>query len=205
MKKTPKKSVRSPVQDRAKETVSTILTAATHLFDREGIDGASTNKIAEHAGVGIGSLYQYFRNKDQIVKALTQKVIDSKMEVIREVLSKSKSTTLEEGVASVVSALVQSKAQNSRMERLLELQAPKIGIAVKLMEQADRAMMELFIEYLEPYEAELKVKDMEFTVFIVMQAIKGVMIMTNQVRPEYLKSGKVEPVLTKMVLAALQS
>ncbi len=204
MGKTPGKSARSPVQERAKETVSAILTAATHLFDRDGIDEASTNKIAERAGVGIGSLYQYFRNKDQIVNALAQKIIDHKKDVLLRVLENSKSTTLEERVGALVGALVQAKAENSRMERLLEMQVPKIGIAMKLMEKADRATIDLCLQYLEPHKDELKLKDPEFTLFVIIQSIKGIMIMTNQTRPEYLKSKKLEPMLTRMVLAGLR-
>ena len=204
MKKTAKKTVRKPIQDRAQATVGAILTAATHIFDREGIDGTSTNRIAEKAGVGIGSLYQYFRNKDQIVNALTEKVIEQKLEIIREVLNQTQTTSLEERVSAVVQALIQSKAKNSRLERMLEMQVSKMGIRLKLMEKGDRDMIAILTEYLEPFKDELKLKDLEFTLFIIVQAVKGAIILTNQARPEYLESKQIEPLLTKMVLAALR-
>jgi len=53
-----------PQQDRSKVTVEAILTAAAHILTEHGYDNTSTNRIAERAGVSIGSLYQYFPNKE---------------------------------------------------------------------------------------------------------------------------------------------
>jgi len=63
------KSPRDPVQPRAKQTVARIVAAAAHIFGERGY-AATTNEIAELAGVSIGSLYQYFRDKDEILVAL---------------------------------------------------------------------------------------------------------------------------------------
>jgi AcrR family transcriptional regulator len=59
-----------PTQERARETVGAILQAAIDLFAAEGHARTSTNRIAERAGVSIGSLYQYFPGKDAILAAL---------------------------------------------------------------------------------------------------------------------------------------
>jgi AcrR family transcriptional regulator len=61
---------RKPVQDRSLATVEAILEAAAQVFERYGYAAGTTNRIAGRAGVAIGSLYQYFRNKDAILVAL---------------------------------------------------------------------------------------------------------------------------------------
>jgi AcrR family transcriptional regulator len=61
---------KKPVQDRSRFMVDTILEAATRVFDDEGTAG-TTNRIADLAGVSIGSLYQYFPNKQAILAELT--------------------------------------------------------------------------------------------------------------------------------------
>src|SRR5215217_1286103 len=59
-----------PTQDRSKETVEAILQATAIVLKREGYDRASTRRVAEVAGVSVGSLYQYFPNKESLVVAL---------------------------------------------------------------------------------------------------------------------------------------
>jgi AcrR family transcriptional regulator len=60
---------RRPVQARSKQTVERILAAAAHVFSERGY-AATTNHVAEAAGLSIGSLYQYFPNKDALLVAL---------------------------------------------------------------------------------------------------------------------------------------
>ena len=62
-------SRRSPVQARSKRTVERILDAAAHVFGERGY-AATTNHVAERAGLSIGSLYQYFPDKDALLVAL---------------------------------------------------------------------------------------------------------------------------------------
>ncbi len=64
---TPRKHAR---QERSRATVQALLEAAAQVFEREGFEATTTDAIAERAGVSIGSLYQYFPNKDTIVLAL---------------------------------------------------------------------------------------------------------------------------------------
>ncbi|MBE9008662.1 helix-turn-helix transcriptional regulator [Pseudanabaenaceae cyanobacterium LEGE 13415] len=58
-----------PQQGRSKLTVDAILTATAHILIEDGYDKASTNRIAERAGISIGSLYQYFPNKESLMVA----------------------------------------------------------------------------------------------------------------------------------------
>jgi AcrR family transcriptional regulator len=63
---------RRPKQARAHATVSTILEAADQVLQRGGVQGFNTNAVAERAGVSIGTLYQYFPDKEAILVALAQ-------------------------------------------------------------------------------------------------------------------------------------
>ena len=62
-----------PVQDRSRDTVDIILQAAAQVFSDQGFGGATTNRIAERAGVSVGTLYQYFPNKDAILYSLMER------------------------------------------------------------------------------------------------------------------------------------
>ena len=61
--KTPKREAK---QQRSKETIEFILTAAGLVIDKHGYHGATTDRIAARAGVSVGTIYQYFSNKDEI-------------------------------------------------------------------------------------------------------------------------------------------
>ncbi len=66
---------KSPVQERSRMTVEAILDAAEQVFAERGFTGGTTNHIADRAGVSIGSLYQYFPNKDAIMMGLMERHI----------------------------------------------------------------------------------------------------------------------------------
>jgi AcrR family transcriptional regulator len=68
--------VKVPTQERSKHTVAAILEAAARLICSEGYYSVTTDKIAETAGVSIGSLYQFFGNKESVVSALIKQLIE---------------------------------------------------------------------------------------------------------------------------------
>lgn len=61
---------RTPSQERSVELVRRLLEATAQVLDEVGVEVTSTNKIAARAGVAIGSIYQYFRNKEALIDAL---------------------------------------------------------------------------------------------------------------------------------------
>src|ERR1051325_4120912 len=67
---------RRPRQVRAELTRERILDAAAHVFAEHGYAAGTTNRIAERARTSIGSLYQYFPNKDAILAELLVQHID---------------------------------------------------------------------------------------------------------------------------------
>src|SRR3954466_5834980 len=76
---------RRPRQARAQATVEAIVRATARVLVEEGYDRASTNRIAQAAGVSIGSLYQYFPSKEALVAAL----VESHVERMRDSLSQT--------------------------------------------------------------------------------------------------------------------
>ncbi|MCL4247811.1 MAG: TetR/AcrR family transcriptional regulator [Anaerolineae bacterium] len=67
---------RTPQQERGQRRVQQILAAAAGLFSEVGYEAATTNMIAHRANTSIGSLYQFFPNKEAIVETLAQRLAD---------------------------------------------------------------------------------------------------------------------------------
>lgn len=65
-------SRKKPRQARAQATVDAILQASAHILVGQGFEGFNTNAVAERAGVSVGSLYQYFPNKEAIIAEMVR-------------------------------------------------------------------------------------------------------------------------------------
>jgi AcrR family transcriptional regulator len=78
---------RTPRQPRSQERFDKIIETASKLFLERGFDGTTTNEIASRADVSIGSLYQYFDNKEAIVEALADRYVDALREVTADVVA----------------------------------------------------------------------------------------------------------------------
>ncbi|MDX6589381.1 MAG: hypothetical protein QOI84_655 [Solirubrobacterales bacterium] len=76
---------RPPLQQRSTERVERILEAAQRVLDREGADALSTVRVAEEAGVSIGSLYHWYPDKEAIAEALALRYWDELAELIEGV------------------------------------------------------------------------------------------------------------------------
>jgi AcrR family transcriptional regulator len=74
---------REPVQDRSRKRVQRILDAASDLIAEHGVEAAGTRAIAERSRVPIGSLYQYFASKDEIILALVRRDTQEMDEAMR--------------------------------------------------------------------------------------------------------------------------
>ena len=75
--------VRKPTQQRAKVTVDTIIQAGFIAVAKSGMRDATTRQIAEISGIGVGSLYEYFKNKEAIYEAMNQRFVDDIVLMLR--------------------------------------------------------------------------------------------------------------------------
>lgn len=103
---------RRPRQQRSRITVGFIVEAAAQVFGEQGYAGTTTNLVAERAGVSIGTLYQYFPNKDALLLELAQLHVRETADGLRQVAADLRSTrpTLPELVQRLVQTVVAHNA-----------------------------------------------------------------------------------------------
>jgi len=75
---------RNPNQARSRDKLELIYEASIRILNKQGLEGLTTNRIAEVAGISIGTLYQYFSNKQEILVALGQREVDATIARITE-------------------------------------------------------------------------------------------------------------------------
>jgi AcrR family transcriptional regulator len=109
-----------PKQARSETTVEAILEAAAQVFERHGYAAGTTNRIAERAGVSIGSIYQYFPNKDAILVALVHVHLAESTAALEPPLDRlSRGASLDDVLPDIVQAMVTMHAVAPRLHRVL--------------------------------------------------------------------------------------
>src|SRR5271154_5966090 len=121
------KARKAPGQARSQETVGVILEAAARILETDGAGGFNTNAIAAKAGVSIGSLYQYFPNKDSIVLALIGSFEKVLHDTVVKAVQGGKGKGLESRLRLVVQALVSAHYYRPRLNRVLETEEERLG------------------------------------------------------------------------------
>ena len=89
------------------------------LLDAKGYDGFTTNAVAETAGVSIGTLYQYFPNKESILDSLADREMAALSERILTVLADQATVSVRERVGLIVRAVAAAYGDRRRVHRLL--------------------------------------------------------------------------------------
>ncbi len=119
---------KKPLQDRANATVATILEAAAIVIERHDGKDFNTNAIAERAGVSIGSLYQYFPNKDALAAALIRLHAQAFLQELDEAVSATGSAPLEAGIAAMVHVAVRQQTTRPRLARFLDKEERRLPV-----------------------------------------------------------------------------
>jgi AcrR family transcriptional regulator len=151
---------KEPIQDRAKVTSDAILEAAELIIVGDGYEKATTNYIAERAGVSIGSLYQYFPNKDAIISALIEQEVSKVATGIRTVLRESKKLSLEQASRAAFTYLLHNFRQKKELFYSLPKRSPE------LIELTQNLSVEKFthqtnLSLFEQHREEIVVSDLE--------------------------------------------
>ncbi|MGO1073278.1 TetR/AcrR family transcriptional regulator [Lysobacter sp. CA199] len=126
---------KSPRQSRAAETVAAIVEAAARILERGGLPAYNTNAVAERAGVSIGSLYQYFPNKDALTAALIDRETAT---LLADIASARAQASYAEGIACLVRGAIAHQSRRPALARLLDFEERRLPLRDRDL-QVDRA------------------------------------------------------------------
>jgi len=105
-RRTPRLSpTKVPLQARSRKTVEYIVRAAARLLVRSGYEALTTNHVADEAGVGVASVYEYFPNKQAIVAAVVTDVADDVLYELRQALAVASGSSPKEGLGIWLDAM----------------------------------------------------------------------------------------------------
>lgn len=130
--KTTPRPRKTPLQARSRATIETVLSAAAHIISRGGMSAFNTNAVAERAGVSIGSLYQYFPNKDAILVALIERRIYAFTEAMESLVGEMKGGSFAEDLRRFLSEAGAGRNEEIRLTRVLDAEEERLAPALDL-------------------------------------------------------------------------
>lgn len=116
---------KQPSQARARHTVDAIVEAAARILEEQGHGGFNTNAVAERAGVSIGTLYQYFPDKDALLGALIGR---ETARLLAEVESAASAPSGRDALDAVIRAAVGHQVRRPRLARLLDFEESRLPL-----------------------------------------------------------------------------
>jgi AcrR family transcriptional regulator len=193
---------KSPSQKRSQETVDAILAATAHILAKDGFDQATTNRIAARAGVSIGSLYQYFPNKESLVRALNDRHTRGILELLRVRYAEVREAPMPVAVRSIVSAMVEAHRVDPDLHRVLVAATPAVG-ALEETRHVEEAAAALLVAFLKARADELRPLDFELSAFLLVHSVEALTHAAVLEHPRLLKDEAFIDETTRMILGYL--
>jgi AcrR family transcriptional regulator len=191
-----------PKQDRSKVTVEAILEATTRILVEEGYENANTNRIAERAGISIGSLYQYFPNKESLMTALMEQHAREMAELVETKLNCLFDSPLEIVIPAIIKAVVAAHAIDPRLHQVLSEEIPRSERSPQ-MHKADERITELLHAYLARWRDKISPQNFDLTVFILSRTVDALCHAAVIEHPKFVSDSQFECEVSNMLLSYL--
>jgi len=195
---------KQPRQARARATVDAILEAAAQVLAREGYAAVTTNRVAEVAGVSIGSLYEYFPNKQSIVAAALGR---SLREITDEVSSGMRTAlALPEqprgGIDYWMRAMTQALERRSELLRVALREVPFLW-EIPEVRDLHEILQHTAQEGRHKSQRVIHFEDPEASTFLLMTMVWSAILQTVLYRPSHLSRERLVRTLVDMVVKLL--
>jgi AcrR family transcriptional regulator len=193
---------RRPRQARAQATVDAIVRATARVLVEEGYDRASTNRIAQTAGVSIGSLYQYFPSKEALVAALVESHQLRMRDALGQSLAENPPASLAERARLLVRSMITAYRTDPQLHHVLCQEVPKIGELQRVYD-FEQHLAEVCRSYLFADGQQTRMTDIDRAVFLLVNAVPSVVRAAIQADPQALGDERLAEDLTDMMVRYL--
>ena len=193
---------KGPKQQRSKVTVAAILEATVRVLEQEGSDATTTSRIAEVAGVSVGTLYQYFANRDAILDALQDREFDRATEMMNRVLARGAYATDREVARAVIEGLLELHSAAPALHRLLVVEGLRVT-PTERVQAFDMRIIAVVRSFLNLANLRIRRTNLDAAAFVVYQAVRASMLACVVERPPGLDSETLVDELTDLVLRYL--
>jgi AcrR family transcriptional regulator len=170
-------------------------------MDQEGADAATTTRIAEVAGVSVGTLYQYFGNRDSILDALQDREFERATEFMMRVLAE-RAGTPEQIARRVIEGLLELYAACPALHRLLVVDGLRVTPTDRV-QAFDLRMVTAIRSFLSSSGLPIRRRNHDVAAFVVYNSVRATMLARLLESPAGLDDAALVAELTDLVLSYL--
>ena len=192
-----------PVQARSKMTVAAILEATARVLVECGYERTTTNLVAERAGVSIGSLYEYFPNKEALVGSLARAHVEELVDLVDEALRSSVGAAPRRALLSLVRAGLRAHSVNPKLHKVLVEQVPRIGALADFLNISSllQQKIERDLQSRMPHLSLGRIRMISFVIETCIEALTHRAVLDA---PNWLSSGELEKEAMRLLLPYLE-
>lgn len=158
-------ATRKPRQTRSKVTVDTIIEAGFIAVASNGTSGTTTRHIADIAGVSVGSLYEYFKNKEEIYDAMAKSFFKEVLDMVKELTPIIVEMELEPLFEMIFYTFRDLLTRDNDRYLICLRYATELKYE-RYLGQIEMALMEILMKYMMRHPKYLKVNNLSVTAYI---------------------------------------
>jgi AcrR family transcriptional regulator len=206
---TPATMRKYPTQERAARTIAAIYEATAQILQAEGDANLTTNRIAERAGFSIGTVYQYFPNKEAILIAVAERERHVILDQIRKTLTKANLQSSADTVRELIRIFIRAFSGRQRLRRAVLLTALRGQGHLKDYGLAQQEVANLLFDPLRAnagnVEAGQRMRSLsEVMVFVLIRSIAGTIRAAVLEESPLLETQDFEDELVRLAMAMLR-
>ncbi|MFM0668163.1 TetR/AcrR family transcriptional regulator [Paraburkholderia sediminicola] len=162
---------KTPRQARSVVTVDAVFEATLQVLLNDGPRRLTTTRVAERAGVSVGTIYQYYPNKESLLYAVLQRHLDHVAQAVEAASRRQRGQPLDAMIEALVAAFVEAKTARMDESRALYAIAAELN-TTELVREASERMRSATVAMLET-AADAQFADLPMVTFIWLNALVG--------------------------------
>jgi len=175
-----------------------LIEATERVLTKEGYAAATTNRIAEVAGVSIGTLYHYFPTKEALIEKLVHRMWEDELRLVESRAALVLQAPVEVAVRELVHAFVEMVQRRETLVRRWYAEVPHLGKLEFGLDLANRAIA-LVRAGFEMRRDELRVSNLEFAADFTVKMTMAAVRTAARDYPKELASGELETAVADMI------
>lgn len=196
-----------PTQSRSRALVEAVEQACLQILDDAGEASLTVARIAEISGVAVGSIYQYFPNKDSIVALLYERILDEESEELLRVRERLVGVPLHAALRDILTNIIRVETRLSRLNKAFHLRyhcALHLGMWRGPYQTVGEFIEATWLPLLQMYEHEISTHHPALAAYLLGQGLRSVIRSVLEDMPGYLEQPALLDSLVGMALGCLR-